>query len=262
MGKSQLIAIASAVALFVGLYFGCEVKSHEQKAVEHARKVTGAAVDVDKILDEAQAKLSAAQRAELLALSAAAQDTSKGNPKTTADVLKKLSGFWHNASNDAIAAHYARQIAEIEKTDEAWEIAGANFFLALQQTQDKNLRDFCFKGAVDAFQNALSINPKRIEHKVNLALCYAENPPPDNPMKAAMMLLDLDKANPQNSVVNFQLARLAVRTGQFEKAIKRLEEVVLKNDPNNRRAQCLAAEAYAGVGNQQKAEEFAKKCKQ
>lgn len=259
MGKSQLIAIASAVALFLVLYFGCEVKSREQKSVEHARNVVGASVNVENIVQNALSKLSAAQRNTLTQLEA---DAEKAQPTAKAETLKQLSRFWHDAANDAIAADYARKIAEIEKTDIAWEIAGANFFLALQQNQAKDVRDFCFKGATDAFQNAISINPKRIEHKVNLALCYAENPPPDNPMKSAMMLLELDKANPQNSVVNFQLARLAVKTGQFEKAIKRLEEVVLKNEPDNRRAQCLAAEAYAGVGNTQKAEEFGKKCRQ
>lgn len=259
MGKPQLIAIASAVALFLALYVGCEVKSREQKTAEHSRKVTGASVSVETLLQNALSKLSAAQRNTLTQLQTAAQSA---QPTTKAETLKQLSRFWHDAQDDAIAADYARQIAEIEKTDAAWEIAGANFFLALQQNQEKDVRDFCFKGATDAFQNAVSLNPQRIEHKVNLALCYAENPPPDNPMKSAMMLLELDKANPQNSVVNFQLARLAVKTGQFEKAIKRLETVVLKNDPNNRRAQCLAAEAYAGVGDAQKATEFGKKCKQ
>ncbi len=259
MGKSQLIAIASAVALFLALYVGCEVKSHEQKSAEHSRNLTGASVSMESVMQNALTNLSATQRSTLATLEAA---TDKAATTAKPETLKQLSRFWHDAGNDAIAADYARKVAEIEKTDNAWEIAGANFFLALQQSQDKDLRDFCFKGAVEAFQNAISINPQRIEHKVNLALCYAENPPPDNPMKSALMLLELDKNHPQNSVVNFQLARLAVKTGQFEKAVKRLEEVVLKNDPNNRRAQCLAAEAYAGVGNAQKAQEFSKKCQQ
>ena len=120
------------------------------------------------------------------------------------------------------------------------------------------MRDFCTQRAVSAFQNAISLNPTKLENKINLALCYTENPPQDNPMKGILLLRDLDKENPDNIAVNLQLARLAIKTGQLDRAIVRLETVLTK-EPNNKKAICLLADAYSGSQNA-KAAEMMKKC--
>ena len=109
-----------------------------------------------------------------------------------------------------------------------------------------------------AFQNAASLNPTNIEHTINLALCYTENPPADNPMKGTLLLLNLEKANSGNIPVNIQLARLGIKTGQFDKAIARLEKILAK-EPDNKRAVCLLAEAYS-KSNNAKSAELVRKC--
>ena len=120
------------------------------------------------------------------------------------------------------------------------------------------MRDFCTQRAVNAFQNAASLNPTKLDYKINLALCYTENPPQDEPMKGILLLRDLDKENPDNAAINIQLARLAIKTGQFDKAIARLEKV-LASEPNNKKAVCFLAEAYKNTQNP-KAAELAQKC--
>jgi tetratricopeptide (TPR) repeat protein len=252
MNRQQIIVVASAVALFFILYFGCDVQSKEQKTFEVARALTGATMDIAALKKDAIKALKPAQASEIESL------TQKSESSKDPSVLKQLSAAWHNAGQDAMAAHYAEKVAELEKTDESWSIAGANYYLALQNTEDKPLRDFCANQAAKAFQNAASLNPTKLEHRINLALCYTENPPQDNPMKGILLLRELDTQNPENIAVNSQLARLAIKTGQFDRAIGRLEKVLVK-EPNNPKLVCMLAEAYTGANNP-KAAEMRQKC--
>ena len=77
-------------------------------------------------------------------------------------------------------------------------------------------------------------------------------------MKGILLLRELDAQNPENIAVNSQLARLAIKTGQFDKAIGRLEKVLVK-EPNNSKLICLLAEAYSGANNP-KAAAMTEKC--
>jgi thioredoxin-like negative regulator of GroEL len=251
MNKQQLIVIASAAALFFTLYFGCDVKNREQKAIETNRVLAPVTLDIKDRIEHALESLAPAQKADIQALT---EKIEKGGPS----VLKQLSGAWHNNGHDEIAAHYAEEVAKKENTDEAWSIAGANYYLGIQQSEDKDVRDFCRDKAVDAFQSAASLNPTKLEHRINLALCYTENPVQDNPMKGILMLRELDTQNPENVAVNVQLARLAIKTGQYDKAVGRLEKIIVK-ETNNPKVICLLAEAYEGAKNP-KAGEMKAKC--
>ena len=253
MNRQQLIVVGSAIALFFVLYFGCDTKDKTQKALTQSRALTTEALDIQSHIETTLASLDASQKGSIMAL------TTQSESKDPS-VLKQLSSAWHNAKHDEIAAWYAEKIADIEKTEDSWSIAGANFYLAIAQNEEKSMRDFCTQRAVNAFQNAVSLNPTKLEHKINLALCYTENPPSDNPMKGILLLRDLDKENPDNALVNVQLARLGIKTGQFDKAIARLEKV-LSQEPDNKKAICLLADAYEGTKNP-KAAEMAQKCGQ
>lgn len=252
MNKLQLIVVGSAIALFFLLYFGCDTQTREQKAIDQSRALTTEAMDIKSHAEATLTSLNTTQKMDIQS-----HMSIKPNQDST-DFLKQLSSAWHSANHDEIAAWYAEQVADIEKTEEAWSIAGANYYLAMTQNTEPQIRDFCMQRAVNAFQNAISIDPSKIENKINLALCYTENPPQDNPMKGILLLRDLDQENPENILVNLQLARLAIKTGQFDKAIVRLE-TVLSKEPDNRKAICLLADAYKETQNA-KAKEMMQRC--
>ena len=158
-----------------------------------------------------------------------------------------------------MAGGYAEQVATIESADTSWSVAGGTFFTALVSAQDPAIRDYCAKHAVAAFESAASLAPEVVEHRVNLALVWAENPQPENPMKAVLMLRDLESKHPDNPSVYNALGRLAIKTGQWQRAVDRLESWSLnKKNPNT---PCLLARAYDGLGNNTKATEFAALCK-
>ncbi|HQV01759.1 MAG TPA: tetratricopeptide repeat protein, partial [Bacteroidia bacterium] len=68
------------------------------------------------------------------------------------------------------------------------------------------------------------------------------------------------KTDSNNISANIILGKLAIQSGQFDKAIKRLE-LVLSLKPDNTEALYFLAEAYKGSGNKQKAISLFEQCK-
>jgi len=257
MIRQQWIAVTAAAALFLALYFGCDTKINELPQMKPAADTNqSVAINVQSLIATAKTALNPTQSAQINTLDEKVS-TAHGKIEKIA-ALKEMSGAWHLIGKDDIAATYAQQVAEAENTDTAWSVAGGNYFLALQATTDKPLRDFWSEKAVNAFQKAAALNPNSVEHKINEALVDVENPPQGAPMTAVLLLQDLERKNPTNMAVPIQLARLAMKTGQFDRAIARLEKV-LQREPDNKRAICLLADAYEKTGSE-KAALFNQKC--
>lgn len=256
MTKLQIVSVVSAVLLFIVLYFGCDTVSSEQQRIGEDRKPAMVSTDISVLLKDAAAKLDPTQTGVIDMLDAqveAAQDSTKF------DFLKQLSGRWYEFGQPAIAGYYAQTIAETDNTEESWSIAGTTYSICLQRSEEQKVRDYCYKNAVQAFESAFSVNPDNAQHKVNLAVLYAENPPPQNPMKGILMLLDLTEKYPENASVLVNLGRLAIKTSQFDKAIERLSQA-LTLEPNNRQAICFIAKAYEAKGDQANADAYGQRC--
>ena len=257
MNKAQYLAIISALVLFLGLYFGFDTKTDKQKTAEHSRSLQAESTGFETLLADAKAHLEAGQSSQV-----AQQEQLLENADTDAQravVMKRLSRLWYEFGQIPVAGGFAEQVAELENTDSAWSVAGATYYNGLVGSQDPVVRSYCASHAVKAFESAASLNPAQPEHRVNLALVYAENPPPDNPMQAVMMLRELEGKHPDNPAVFNALGRLAIKTGQWQRAIERLEKA-WSLDKKNPNTPCLLAKAYEGAGNTTKANEFAGIC--
>jgi len=259
MTKLQWIVIGAAVALFFIIYFGCETTPKDISALEKSRALASESTDINTLLSEAKLELESIAANELLALEAQLEESLSDTAKV--DAYKQLSSKWYELEQPAIAGYYAQQVAELESTEESWSIAGTTYTICIQRTETPKIRDFCTGRAITAFESAISLNPDKISHQVNLALAYTYNPPPENPMKGVLMLRELNQKAPDNVLVLNTLARLAIRTGQYERAIERLEHA-LSIEPNFTATACLLAQAYEGAGNSAKAQSFAQKCRE
>ena len=80
-------------------------------------------------------------------------------------------------------------------------------------------------------------------------------------MKGIQMLLEMNKNEPDNTSVMNLLGQLAIKTGQYDKAVQRLEKSY-QTDPDNPQTPCLLSMAYEGLGQHEKAHDWASKCSQ
>lgn len=257
MTKLQLIVVSSAVVLFGILYFGFDTKPREHAKIEQNRAQNAESTNVSSLIMEARDELRPEASATLLALERQLKQVEADSLKV--GIYQQISSTWYAEGHPAIAGFYAEQLAEIVDTEEAWSIAGTTYSIGLNNTTEDKLRTYCFGRAVKAFENAISINPLNVDHKINLALCYIEVPPAGNPMKGILMLRELNEKYPENVPVLNNLGRLAIQTGQFERAITRLLKAV-ELDAENLAANCLLAQAYEGLGKTAEASVYKDKC--
>ena len=257
MTKAQIGVIIGAILLVFGLYFGMETKPPKQKLVEKSRANSIEKTSVQNLLRDAKQALSLTDRQYLNSLESVAASSQTDSSRSS--VYKQLSSRWFQLGKPAIAGHFAERVAEIEGTEESWSIAGTTFAYALTSNAEAKVKDYSMDRARQCFENAMSINPENIQHRLNLAICYAEYPPAENPMKGIQLLLELNRNYPEEPTVLLQLGRFGLQTGQYEKAAARLKKA-LQLDPESRSAACLLVEALTGMGKMDEAEEYAKQC--
>ncbi|MTB49500.1 tetratricopeptide repeat protein [Lewinella sp. W8] len=244
MGKTQWIAAGLAAALLLLTYWGCPVRPAEMEASfqRGPMETTG----LETLIREARDRLNPAQLANLASLEEVLSATEGDSARTS--ILEQLAGEWYRAGEPAISGIYARQIAEVVNTEDAWSITGTTFSLCLQREGiDAKIRQFCASQAEQAYQAAISLDPQNADHRINLAVSYTDFPPPGEPMKGILMLRDLEKQYPENARVYLTLARLAIKTNQLERAVERLEKAA-ELAPTNPDAVCPLAQLYEQLG--------------
>lgn len=257
LGRAQVLSILFFIMLFLLLYFGCGTKTKSHKAVEKSRSFNSEAINIQKLIAETKDTLMLEEKTSIDFLNgelAGASDSLKIR------YLEKLSSEWYTLGQPIIAGYYAEQIALKNENENAWSITGTTFAIGLKSAKTKEQREYAFSKSTKAFENAMSINPNNIDHTINLALCYTENPPEDNPMKGVLMMVDLNKKNPNNIKVLFQLAKLSLKTNQIEKAINRCEQIIAI-DPMHKDAHCMLAQILTSSNRAEEAKDHVAMCK-
>lgn len=258
MNKSQIIVLTGAILLFLALYLGFDTIPPKQKSLEKSRASNLEATSVSNLIKDATPKLNKEQKSIIDAINLDLEQSGTDTIKRI-EVLKSLSGTWYDFGQPSIAGIFAEEIAGFTKTDEAWSMAGTTYAICVKNAQDQKIKDFCSKRAVKGFENAISLAPDKIEPRINLAICYVDNPVQDNPMQGILMLRELNTKYPENVSVLNQLGKLALQTNQTDKALERLEAAIAL-EPNNMNTICLLAKAYSDAGLTEKANAFQNKC--
>ncbi len=256
--REQILYILGAIVLLVVLYWGFDTKPSAQKALEKSRELSGPVFDLNTLRTEAKKTLKKEELEYIEALESQAQYAGEDSAKT--ELLKQLSGNWFKLGKPVLAGIYAKEVAEKDQSAESWAIAGTTFAAALKQADlEEKDRVMARAQAVDAFEHAISLEPANVEYRVNQALCYIEIPDATQPMKGVQMLAGLATSYPESPLPFYHLARLAVQTGQYERAEGRIE-TALKLSPDDSKIACLAIDIYTQLNKPEKAKALAGIC--
>jgi len=256
MTRLQILIVSLAAVLFFGIYFGFSTQSLSQKEFSQSKNLEGIDVNMEEFISHSKERLGM----EVLNSIEWEEDfvNSSGDSTDKLEGLKELSGLWFRAGNKPIAGYYAYAAADIGNSESSWSIAGTTFASALTDNYEPYVLQFCKQQAVRAFENAISINPDKLQHRINLAVTHAELPSQENPMRGVLMLQELEEQFPQEARVPLAIARLAIKTGQNERAEDRLEQAYALDsaDPD---IVCLLAHVYFENGDS-RAETLSLKC--
>ena len=250
------------LAMFCGgllliAYFGFNTVSPDINQASNTRMKSLDVTGLENLEEEYYSNLTPNQKAELGQLSKEVKNASTESNKSA--MFKSISGFWFKLHAFSIAGSYARKIAEIEKSEEAWQIAGTTFLYGLENESDLKKKKFCQQGAIYCLEQAISLNTSEPSNQLNLAMAYVKLPG-DEPMKGIKMMLAMEATYADYLPLQIQLAELGMQTGQFEKAQSRLLKVLAK-EPENNDANCLMVQLMVKTNQAEAAKKYQLHCK-
>jgi len=182
-----------------------------------------------------------------------------GDSSAMVPAFDSLTKIWIGHRELLVGAYYQMLSAKLVNSEKKLNFA-AQFFLELLQLKsiEPGERLWCAQQAISGLSKSLELNPNNDTTQLALAVAYIEGT--GETMSGVQELLTITRENPNHIAANLMLGQMSIQSGQFDKAVGRLE-TILKQEPNNREALFFLAEAYKGLGDKAKAISILEKVK-
>lgn len=259
MKKQQWVVVFSGLVLLLSLYFLGRTKPNNTKPPQTAQSQSGDSheehLETEKILETAKSRLPAGQQAWV---------TAKENSITRGDVTAQkiklyndLAYFWKDSARVFEPfAYYLGEKSKLENSEKSLTFAAHLYLKQLKTVDQHALQVWMADQAADLFRHALQINPDNDSSKVGLGSSYIFGAHgASTPMEGIQKILEVVQKDSTNIYAQFMLGYGGIMTGQYDKAIERLNTVV-KLEPDNVEAIFLLAEACERQGENAKAAEW------
>lgn len=265
MKATHYIAIAVAVALVALIYFAgktVEPKTEKPAAVapmagsgtpgdmQAAGLVLPEPANFDSLLLATKKKLSPAALADITK-----QESIAASADVAAKVaaLEALGKLWQEQKKRPIAAYYFGESGKLENSEKKLNFAAHLLTEEMHEEKNPNVKQWMANTAEACYQKSLELNPTNDTVRIDLAGLYISGT--GETMKGIGELLTIVRRDSTNIPVNVILGRMAVESGQLDKAILR-GNTVLRVDKDNIEAHLFLAEAYKRSGEAQKAKDL------
>lgn len=241
MSRNQVIILVFCVVLCLGIYVFAPMKKPGAATTEQTTAGETAPPAQELNIEEYIAEISAMVEDK---------PTRERIEQLTADkAYEQLVNEYIKLDKPLAVAHYAIKNAEAKSSEQEFVRAG-NYCAQLMQTApDEKARNFLSSRRVYCFEKAVALQPSD-DNRLSLAQAYVEGG--SNPMQGVTILREMVAKDSANIPAQLLLARFGMVSGQYDKAIVRLEKI-LSLAPQNQDALLLLAQAYEDSGNVPKA---------
>lgn len=264
MKKPQWITLIAGIILTAGLFqFGRTIPKNKVANVEehsaddgHDHGPAVSAITIDTILNLAKQQLSTEQ---VVRLSTLENSISRGDVKDQQiHIYHQLAKFWA----DSIGvfepyAWYTAEAARLENSEKTLTFAARLFLENLQNDDVAQRRQWKALQAKDLFERSLLINPSNDSAKVGLGATYLFGEISTTPMEGILKIREVAEKDSTNLYAQMMLAKGSLISGQYDKAITRLE-TINRIKPGELDVLLLLAEVNERMGNKKKAIEWYK----
>lgn len=250
--KTQIGVVITAVVLFVLLFIAPKKHSSNLQVTENAAMVSSSNQNsnLEPFIEAASKNLSVKIKAEYDLLLKSAKKL------TTDTAFVDVVAFWDKQKKPDFAAYFVEQIASKKQTSLAYTKAGDRYYYSVRFVNDNVEIPVLYQSAIRCYQKAIEKNANNIDAKIQLAACFVEEG--KDPMKGITLLRDVEKTDSNNVKLQLTFAFFSVKSQQWDKAIKRFNNV-LKIDPLYIEAYLHLADAYEQQGQTVKTIEMLQK---
>lgn len=250
MKKPQIITVIIGLSLVAGIYlFGRTIPlkktiiSTEHAADDgHDHGDATNPVSIDTILNLAKQQISTEQAIRINTLE---NSISRGDVKDQQiHVYHQLARFWADSAKIFEPyAWYQAEAARLENSEKTLTFAAHLFLENLQNDEIQNRRQWKALQAKDLFERSLKINPENDSAKVGLGACYLFGNISSMPMEGIAKIREVVEKDSTNVYAQMTLAKGSLISGQYDKAITRLQ-TIHRLQPDNVDAILLLAELF------------------
>lgn len=249
--RTTQIVIIAGIVLLVGFLFSQDIKGlvkpKDDATVEMPQEATTPGVSLAEASATAKNLISNAAAKEFTSLESAFQ---KAQGEEKANQAKVLAQKWDDLEQAVPSALYLEEVAKEQSSLQNWVKAGDRFLKAFDNTQDSLVKPAMLQKANQAFTKAVAIDSTDLDAKTGMGITVVNGM--GAPMEGIAMLLDVVKKDPKNFKANMNLGLFAIKSGQFDKAITRFEDLI-KNIKATPDAYFYLATAYENLGKNQEA---------
>lgn len=254
MLKKQVILTVCGIAAVLLLFFlGSTVGPKTKSAAPPA--MAAKQFDIQQFIAQEKSHLSPQQVAYLNKLENSVTRGDVKNQLVTANL--QLAGFWKDSVHVFEPYfYYLMQATKLDKSEKNLTFAGQLILDNLRGETDEAKLNWKTGQAIALYEEATALYPDNDDFKVGLGSSYifgkgrvggaAET------MKGIQELLSVVRKDSTNMKAQMMLGVGGYVSGQYDKAIERLQRVV-KAQPDNLEAVAFLADAYAASGNKAQA---------
>jgi tetratricopeptide (TPR) repeat protein len=264
--KPQWITLITGLLLTFGIFwFGRTVPKKTPVAATahsaddgHNHSSALKPISVDSMLLIAKKALSTQQVTRINSLE---NSITRGDVKDQqVHVYHQLARFWGDTARMFEPyAWYTAEAARLENSEKSLTFAAQLFLDNLQLEETESVRQWKALQAKDLFERSLKINPGNDSAKIGLGACYLFGNISDMPMEGIVKIRQVVEKDSTNLYAQMTLVRGLLVSGQYEKAISRLQ-TVNRLKPGYPDAILLLAEVYEQTGDRANARIYYEKC--
>lgn len=210
--------------------------------------------DIQAIIAGATAKLPARQQTYVQGLSEAVV---RGDVKEQQiSNYRQLARFWSDSAQAFIPfAYYTAEAAKLENSEKSLTFAARILLDNLRGVDEPSIKGWLASESKVLFEKAIAVNPDNDSSKIGLGSTYIFGASAENPqevMQGIQKILEVSRRDSSNMYAQKMLGIGGVVSGQYDKAVERLEKVAA-NDPHDLEVLLMLAEGYERIGSKAKA---------
>lgn len=258
--KKQLILAACGICLVTVLFIFGRTEAKKSGTPAAAAPTAIKAFNIKQYISQAKTQLTSAQNINLDKLE---NSVTRGDvPAQQIAVNNQLASFWKDSVHSFEPyAYYLSEAAKLDNSEKNLTFAAQLILNNLRFEQDESKLNWETALAVELFEKAIKINPDNDDLKIGLGSCYifgkGRSGGMEETMKGIQQLLAVARKDSSNMKAQMMLGLGGLVSGQYDKAIERLNKVVAAQ-PNNMEAVEYLANAYAAKGNKTEAVKWLK----
>lgn len=164
-------------------------------------------------------------------------------------IYRQLASYWQDSlHNQEIAAYYFGESAKLENSEKNLNFAARLLLQYLMSEENPSVQSWLATNAKALFEQSLKINPNNDSVQVELGACYLFGNISSTPMEGILKIKQVADKDPNNMYAQLMLGLGDIKSGQYDKAIERLQ-LVAQKEPNNLQAVFNLAETFERRGD-------------